>query len=125
MVRSGIPIIRAMEISSRLVGNLVIEDRVVVAKEEVKKGSTVAQALEKYQAFPIFVTQLIAVGEESGALDKFLDVIANFFQEKVDATIQRLSVIIEPMIILIMGVVVGTLVISMFLPLIEISTGGT
>lgn len=125
MVRSGIPIIKAMEISSRLVGNVIVEDKVALAKEEVKKGSSVAVSLEKHRAFPIFVTQLIAVGEESGSLDKFLDVIANFFQEKVDATISRLSVMIEPIIILIMGIVVGTLVISMFLPLIEISTGGT
>lgn len=124
MVRAGVPIIRSLEISSRLVGNIVIEDRVEVAKEDVKKGSSVAQALEKHEAFPVFVTQLVSVGEESGALEKFLDVIANFYEERVDATIQRLSVIIEPIIILFMGIVVGTLVISMFLPLIEISTGG-
>ena len=70
------------------------------------------------------MTQLIAVGEESGSLDKFLVVVANFFEERVNAYIQRLSVMIEPMIILFMGIVVGTLVISMFLPLIELSTGG-
>ncbi|PIQ85471.1 MAG: hypothetical protein COV74_08250 [Candidatus Omnitrophica bacterium CG11_big_fil_rev_8_21_14_0_20_45_26] len=124
MVRAGTPIIQALEIASTLVGTVPIEDRVERAKESVKKGSGVAMALEKEGAFPVFVTQLISVGEESGQLDRFLEVIANFFEERVNATIQRLSVIIEPMVILFMGVIVGTLVISMFLPLIEISTGG-
>jgi len=124
MIKAGIPIIRALEIASRLVGNVVIEDRIELAKEDVKKGNSTAQALEKHHAFPVFVTQLIAVGEETGSLDKFLEVVAQFHEERVDATITRLSTMIEPMIILFMGIVVGTLVISMFLPLIEISTGG-
>lgn len=123
MVKSGISILQALEISSRLVGNLVIEDRVMMAREDVKQGHSLAAPLAKYKVFPIFVTQLISVGEESGALEKFLDVISNFYEERVDATIQRIAVSIEPMIILFMGIVVGTLVISMFLPLINISTG--
>ncbi len=124
MVKSGISILHALEISSRLVGNSVIEDRIMVAREDVKQGHSLAAPLAKYNVFPVFVTQLISVGEESGALEKFLDVISNFYEERVDATIQRISVSIEPMIILFMGLVVGTLVISMFLPLIAISTGG-
>ena len=124
MVKSGTPIIRSLEISSRLIGNVVIEDKIELAKEDVKKGNTVATALEKYKTFPIFVTQLISVGEESGSLEQFLTVVANFFEERVNAFIARLSSVIEPVIILFMGIVVGTLVISMFLPLIEISTGG-
>lgn len=124
MVRSGISIIKALEIASRIVGNVVIEDKIDLAKEEVKRGSSVAQGLERHHVFPVFVTQLISVGEESGALEKFLEVLSNFYEERVDATVQRISVMIEPIIILFMGIVVGTLVISMFLPLIEISTGG-
>lgn len=123
MVKAGIPIIKSLDISSRLVGNLVIEDKISLAKEDVKKGSSIAQTLEKNKVFSPFVTQLISVGEESGSLEKFLDVISNFFEERIDAVISRLSTVIEPMIILFMGIVVGTLVISMFLPLIEISTG--
>lgn len=124
MVRSGIPILQALEIASRLVGNAVIEGKILRAREDVRQGHTLAMPLEKYKVFPIFVTQLISVGEESGNLDKFLDVVSKFYEERVDATIQRISVSIEPIILLLMGGVVGTLVVSMFLPLIAISTGG-
>lgn len=124
MIKSGISILHALDISSRLAGNIAIEERIMLAREDVKQGHSLAAPLAKYNVFPAFVTQLVSVGEESGSLEKFLDVISNFYEERVDATIQRISVAIEPMIILFMGIVVGTLVISMFLPLIELSTGG-
>jgi type IV pilus assembly protein PilC len=124
MIKAGISIIQALDISSRLVGNVVVEDKLGFSLEDVKKGHSLAAPMDKYRIFPPFVSQLIAVGEETGSLDKFLDIIGSFYEERLDATIQRLSSAIEPAIILVMGVVVGTLVISMFLPLIQISTGG-
>ncbi len=124
LVRSGIPILHALDISSRLVGNFIIEEKIVRCREDVKQGHSIAAPFAKRKVFPIFVTQLIAVGEETGSLEKFLEVIANFYEERVDATVQRISASFEPLIIVFMGGVILVLLLSMYLPIIKMATGG-
>ena len=94
------------------------------AEEAVQAGHGLGQQLEATKIFPVFMTQLVMVGEESGELVRFLNLIANYYEERIDSFLARLSSVLEPIMLVMMGAVIGTIVISIFLPLMEISTGG-
>ena len=123
LLRSGIPILKAIEIGSRLTQNAVLEKMLTESGEGVRAGHGFGAQLESQKIFPVFVVQLVSVGEEAGELDRFLELISNFYEERVDVFLARLSTLLEPLLLIIMGAIIGTIVIAMFLPIIEISTG--
>jgi type IV pilus assembly protein PilC len=124
LLKSGVPILQALDIGGRLTENKFLEGKIKEVAQAVKGGQGLGVQLEARKVFPIFMTQLTAVGEETGQVDKFLDIIADFYEEQVDSVLARLSTLIEPVMLVVMGLIVGTIVISMFLPIVEISTGG-
>ena len=124
LLRSGVQILQALEIGGRLVENQFLEAGIQRVTQQVKSGQGLGIQLESRKIFPVFVTQLITVGEESGQLDKFLDLLSNYYEEQVDTFLARLTTLLEPVMLVFMGGVIGTIVISMFLPIIKLSTGG-
>lgn len=119
LLSSGVPLLEALDIVSKVVGNVVIEKDISVAKEEVRKGSTLAKPIRETGHFPPMVTSMIEIGEESGALDDILEKTANFYDEELETAIQRMTTLIEPIMIVLMAVIVGFIVISMALPMFD------
>lgn len=124
LIRAGIPILKAIEISAKLTDNAVLQQNLMEVKDAVQGGHTLGAQLETRNMFPIFMTQLVTVGEEAGELDRFLELISNFYEERVDTFLSRLSTLLEPLLLIFMGFIIGTIVIALFLPIVEISTGG-
>jgi len=124
LLRSGVQILQALEISGRLVDNNYIENQIKLVAQAVKGGQGLGVQLEARKVFPVFMTQLLSTGEESGQLENFLTLIANYYEEAVDTFLARLTVLIEPILLVFMGAVIGTVVISMFLPIVILSTSG-
>jgi type IV pilus assembly protein PilC len=122
LVRSGVPILESLDIVSETAGNDVVTVAVMDTKEGVKTGEGISSRLENHEVFPPMVTQMIAVGEETGALDEMLDKIAEFYESEVEATVDALTSLIEPLLIVVMGVCVGGMVISLYLPMFKIIT---
>lgn len=122
LVKSGVPILQAMETVAKTSGNKVIEETILEAKESIREGQRVADPLKKSGVFPPMVIQMISVGEETGQLDAMLIKIADFYDKEVAAAIESLTRMIEPMIIVFLGVVVGGMVIAMYLPMFEITS---
>ena len=119
LMMSGVPLIEALDIVSRVVGNKVVENGILDAKEDVRKGTSLSTPLQRIDAFPLMLTQMIEIGEESGSLDDILEKTANFYDEEVDVSIQRLTTMLEPIMIIVMAVVIGFIVISMVLPMFD------
>ncbi len=117
LVGSGVPILQAIEITGKTSGNSVIEDSMVDVKESVRSGESIARPLARASVFPPMVTQMISIGEETGALDAMLNKIADFYEDEVDAAVKSLTSIIEPIMMLFVGGLVGLIVISMYLPM--------
>jgi type IV pilus assembly protein PilC len=117
LVTSGVPILQAIEITGQAAGNVVIEDAMVDVQQSVKEGESITRPLEKVSVFPAMVTQMIAVGEETGSLDAMLSKIADFYEDEVNAAVKSLTSILEPILMLFVGALVGTVVISMYLPI--------
>lgn len=122
LIRSGVPILSSLEIVSRTTGNRVVEMAVDKVRENVKEGEPIAGPLSKSGVFPPMVVRMIAVGEQTGELEKMLSKIADFYDEQVDAAVSGLTSLIEPLIIAFLGIVIGGLVICMFLPILKITT---
>ena len=121
MTAGGIPIDRALKIVAPVVGNIVIAERIEAAAARVVEGSSLSEALRVHAEIPPTLVQMIAVGEESGKLDYLLDKMADAIDGEIEARLSRMLSLLEPLIILLMGVVVGYIVISVLLPLLEIS----
>jgi type IV pilus assembly protein PilC len=117
LVSSGVPILQAIEITGKTAGNTVIEDAMVGVQANVKEGQAISEPLEKVAVFPPMVTQMIAVGEETGSLDQMLQKIADFYEDEVNAAVKSLTSILEPILMLGVGAIVGVVVISMYLPI--------
>ena len=120
LLRSGVPILEALEITSETVGNDVASRAIKDVQKGVKQGESIARPLEAHPVFPAMVVQMMAVGEETGALDEMLDKIADFYDQEVEATVDALTSLIEPLLIVVMGVCVGGMVISLYLPMFNI-----
>lgn len=120
LVKSGVPILQAMETVAQTSGNKVIEKAIMDAREAVREGERIAEPLKKSGVFPPMVVQMIAVGEETGNLDTMLAKIADFYDQEVDVAVKGLTSMIEPIVIVIMGVVIGGIVIAMFIPMFEL-----
>jgi len=119
MISSGVPILEAMEIVAKSSGNKVVEKAVYAARGSIAQGKTISEPLEQSKVFPIMVTQMIAVGEASGELDTMLNKIADFYDDDVDAAVNTLTSMMEPVMMVVLGTIVGGLVVSMYLPIFK------
>lgn len=122
LTKSGVSILTALDIVSKTAGNKVVENAVNEVKKGIKEGEKIAEPLSHHKVFPPIVVRMIAVGEETGALEKMLSKIADFYDEQVDAAVTGLTSMIEPLIIAFLGIVIGGIVICMFMPIFQIST---
>jgi type IV pilus assembly protein PilC len=117
LITSGVPILQAIEITGQAAGNAVIEKAMKEVQVSVKEGQSITAPLEKESVFPAMVTQMISVGEETGSLDAMLGKIADFYEDEVNAAVKSLTSILEPILMLGVGAIVGTVVIAMYLPI--------
>jgi type IV pilus assembly protein PilC len=122
LVAAGVDIIRSLEITGATAGNSLIEDATVVVKERVTQGVPIAVPLAESPIFPPMVSHMVRVGEETGELDKMLGKIADFYEDEVDSSIANLTSIIEPLMMIAVGCVVGVIIISMYLPMFKLLT---
>ncbi|CUU38180.1 MAG: type II secretion system F family protein [Fimbriimonadales bacterium] len=120
LLASGVPILQAMETVAGVVGNSVVSDAVLESRARIREGEKIADPLQKSKMFPPMVVHMVSVGEESGSLDHMLNKIADFYENEVEMTIASLTAAIEPVMIVLLGFIVGFIVISMFLPMIEV-----
>jgi type IV pilus assembly protein PilC len=121
LVKSGVSVLSALDIVSKTSGNKVIEEAVLNCSKSVRNGESIAKPLLKNGTFPPMVCRMISVGEQTGQLEKMLGKIADFYDEQVDAATSALTSMIEPLVIAFLGIVVGGIVISLFLPVFQIS----
>jgi type IV pilus assembly protein PilC len=127
LISSGVPILTGLEITARTAGNRVIQEAIMAARASIREGETISAPLRQSNVFPPMVVQMISVGEETGALDDMLTRIADFYDSEVDSAVDSLTSLIEPVMIVFMGTVVGGMVIAMYLPmfkLINVVAGG-
>ncbi|MGO8817203.1 MAG: type II secretion system F family protein [Terriglobia bacterium] len=120
LITSGVPMLEAMDITARTSGNAVVEEAILTVRRAIETGRTIVDPLRETGVFPNMVVQMIGVGEQTGALDSMLGKVADFYEDEVDAAVGDLLTAMEPMIILVLGVVVGGVVISMYLPLFSL-----
>jgi type IV pilus assembly protein PilC len=120
LLTSGVPILQAMETVAGTVGNTIMSDAVLEARARIREGDRIGDPLEASRLFPPMVVHMIGVGEESGSLDFMLQKIADFYEAEVEATLASLTAALEPIMIVGLGFVVGFIVISMFLPLVQV-----
>jgi type IV pilus assembly protein PilC len=121
MVASGVPILEAMDIVAKSAGNRVIEEAVIKARVSISEGKTISEPLADSKVFPVMVTQMVSVGEATGALDAMLNKIADFYDDEVDSAVGALTSLLEPMLMIFLGVVIGGLVIAMYLPIFKLA----
>jgi len=120
LTSSGVPILDGLEITAKTSGNAIIEDAVMAVRKAVEEGKTLSEPLGDTKVFPPMVVQMINVGEQTGALDQMLSKIADFYEEEVDTAVAGLMKLLEPIMITILGVVIGTIVAAMYLPLYSV-----
>ena len=120
LISSGVPILDGLEITAKTSGNAIVEDAIMETRKSIERGETISAPLKDTNVFPSMVTQMIGVGEATGALDTMLAKIADFYEEEVDAAVAGLLTLLEPIMIAILGVVVGGIVIAMYLPIFDL-----
>src|SRR5436190_4359583 len=119
LISSGVSILEGLEITAKTAGNRVIQDAIMQSRTSIAGGDTIAQPLQKSKVFPPMVISMIAVGEQTGGLDEMLSKIADFYDEEVDAAVSNLLSLLEPIMIVFLGVVVGGMVVAMYLPIFD------
>ena len=122
MLASGVAILDALEIVAKTSGNKIIEKAILDTRTAIAEGRTMSDPLAESEVFPSMVCQMIAVGESTGALDAMLTKIADFYEEEVDQAVENLTSLIEPFMIVFLGVVIGGLVVSMYLPIFKMAS---
>ncbi len=120
LISSGVPILDGLDITARTSGNAIVEDAILSTRKSIEGGNTIAAPLKETAVFPAMVVQMIGVGETTGALDTMLSKIADFYEEEVDTAVAGLLTLLEPVMIALLGVVVGGIVISMYLPIFDL-----
>jgi type IV pilus assembly protein PilC len=120
LISSGVPILTGLEITARTAGNKVIQEAVLATRASIREGETIAAPLKQSDVFPPMVVQMIAVGEETGALDEMLNKIATFYDDEVNTAVDTLTSIIEPIMIVVMGLLVGGMVVAMYMPMFKL-----
>jgi type IV pilus assembly protein PilC len=121
LVRSGVPILEVMNITANTCGNVVMEKAIRTASLDIEKGEGISNSLGKHPVFPVMIIRMLTAGEQTGKIDAMLERVANFLDEEVDTTLSGLTSLIEPLLIVFLGVVVGGIVICMFLPIFKLS----
>jgi len=120
MFAAGVPLVEAMQSVAGATGNIVYEEATLRMKDEVATGQRLQRAMENTGLFPNMVVQMIAVGEESGSLDQMSSKVAEFYEAEVDAAVDGMSSLLEPLIMVVLGVLVGGMVIAMYLPIFKL-----
>ncbi|HEX3552755.1 MAG TPA: type II secretion system F family protein [Thermoanaerobaculia bacterium] len=120
LTASGVPILDGLEITAKTAGNAIIEEAIMAVRKSVEEGKTISEPLAQTKVFPSMVVQMINVGEQTGALDQMLQKIADFYEDEVDTAVAGLMKLIEPVMITVLGAVIGTIVAAMYLPLYSI-----
>lgn len=120
LVSSGVAILDGLDITARTAGNKVVEDAILKSRTTIAQGKTIAEPLHASGVFPPMVVQMIAVGEQTGALDRMLNKIADFYDEEVDASVAALTSMLEPLLVIFLGLIVGGVVIAMYLPIFKL-----
>jgi len=119
---AGVPILEALDTVAETAGNVVIEEVILSSKDSIEQGQTLTAPLEASKIFPIMVTQMISIGEQTGSLEEMLGKIADFYEEEVDTAVDNMQQLMEPVIMAFLGVVIGGLVISMYLPIFQMAS---
>jgi type IV pilus assembly protein PilC len=120
MIGSGVPILQALSVIGQTSGNLVVEEAVARVQDSVRLGTTVSQQMANEKVFPTMITQMISIGEYSGSLEVMLAKVADSFDQEIEATTSQLTSLIEPLMIAFIGVVIGGMVITLYLPIFSI-----
>ncbi|MBF0502631.1 MAG: type II secretion system inner membrane protein GspF [Candidatus Riflebacteria bacterium] len=120
LIASGVPILQALEVTAQTAGNIVIAEAVDKTRVSIREGESIAEPLKESKVFPPMVVQMIAVGEETGELDKMLSKIADFYDTEVDNAVKGLTSIIEPIVIVFMGLIIGGIVLAVFMPMLKL-----
>src|SRR6185436_14298365 len=120
LLSSGVPILQSLEITAKTAGNVIIEDAILKVRAGVERGESFVDPLKATEVFPHMVAQMVGIGEQTGALDAMLGKIADFYEEEVDTAIADLLAMIEPVLIAFLGITIGSIVISMYLPLFSL-----
>ena len=120
LIRSGVPILEVLQIVSQTVGNVVMEKAIKTASYDIERGENISNALGKHPIFPSMIIRMVTAGEQTGKIDNMLERIADFLDEEIETTLSGLTALIEPILIVFLGVVVGGMVICMFLPLFKL-----
>jgi type IV pilus assembly protein PilC len=121
MVSSGVPILDALEITARTVGNMTVEKAINESRQSISEGKSIAEPISRSGVFPPMVCQMVNVGEQTGALDAMLGKIADFYDDEVDTSVKGLTSLIEPALMVFLGVVIGGIVIAMYLPIFKMA----
>ncbi|MGQ0570472.1 MAG: type II secretion system F family protein [Armatimonadota bacterium] len=124
LIASGVPIMQALEVVSKAIDNTVIGTAIDAVRASIREGQTIAIPLQFSGVFPPMVVQMAKVGEETGALEQMLEKVADFYDVEVETTVASLTSMLEPILIIFMGVIVGAMVISLYLPIFQLATGG-
>src|SRR3954449_11285473 len=120
LISSGVPILDGLDITAKTAGNAIVEDAIMVTRKSIERGETISAPLKDTKVFPSMVTQMIGVGEATGALDTMLGKIADFYEEEVDTAVAGLLTLLEPIMIAFLGIIVGGIVIAMYLPIFDL-----
>src|SRR5688572_23363618 len=121
LIRSGVPILEVLQIVSQTVGNVIMEKAIKVAAQDIERGESISAALGKHPVFPSMIIRMITAGEQTGKIDNMLERISDFLDEEIETTLSGLTSLIEPILIVFLGVVVGGMVICMFLPIFKMA----
>jgi type IV pilus assembly protein PilC len=121
LTAAGVPILESLDTVAETSGNMVVEEVILSCKESISQGQTLTTPLEASKIFPVMVTQMISIGEQTGSLEDMLAKIADFYEEEVDTAVDNMTALMEPMIMAFLGVVIGGLVISMYLPIFQMA----
>lgn len=122
LAAAGVPILDALDTVAETSGNVVIEEVIIASKESISQGQTLTAPLEASGVFPVMVTQMISIGEQTGSLEEMLGKIADFYEEEVDTAVENMQQLMEPLIMAFLGVVIGGLVIAMYLPIFQMAS---
>jgi len=122
LVSSGVPILDGLNITAKASGNKVLEEAILKTRESISQGKTIAEPLGEASVFPPMVVQMIGVGESTGSLDAMLNKIADFYDEEVDATVAALTSLLEPPMMVVLGVLIGGMMVAMYLPIFKMAT---
>jgi len=119
LVSAGVDIVKALEITGSTAGNTVLEEALVNVRQRLNEGARIAQTMTENSVFPPMVSQMVKIGEETGELDKMLSKIADFYEDEVDTAVAALTSIIEPIMMIGVGIMVGIIVIAMYMPMFK------